>query len=185
MSLETWFWIAHAPALAGWLALLLVRNEKGVWFARYAAVALAVGYAIIFFSSAPETSVLARDYGMRGVAAFFARPELLLLGWIHYLAFDLFVGSWMVEEGRRIGVPPRVMVPVLILTAMLGPLGLLAFFAARSVPRYDPPRDGEGVAAFDCPRQSKIVSGGHDLAAPQPQAGGGGSVRASEPPPPR
>ena len=148
MSLETWFWIAHVPAIAGWLALLVVPNERGVRVARYAAVALALGYAIIFFSSAPETSVLARDYGLPGVAAFFDRAELQLLGWVHYLAFDLLVGTWMAEEARRIGVPARVMVPVLILTAMLGPLGLLAYFAARSVRRDNPtPDDKENAIA--------------------------------------
>ena len=135
MSLEIWFWIAHVPAAAGWLALIVLPRETGVRTARWAAGLLAVGYALLFFTAAPETSVLARDYGLTGVAAFFANPQLQLLGWVHYLAFDLLVGSWMVDEGKRLGVPARTLVPCLILTCMLGPLGFLAYLAARSTRR--------------------------------------------------
>lgn len=131
MTLETWFWIAHLPALAGWGALFFAWS-RGVPFARWAAVTVAIGYAVVFLLAAREAGVLARDYSLAGVAAFFDVPKLQLLGWIHYLAFDLFVGSWIVEEGRRLGISRALLVPCLILTLMLGPLGLLAFFVSRS-----------------------------------------------------
>lgn len=41
-------------------------------------------------------------------------------------------------------------------------------------PEPDPPRHGEGVAALGCTQQSKIVSGGDDLAATHAKHGGGG-----------
>jgi hypothetical protein len=132
MTLETWFWIAHVPAVAGWVALIVLPADRAVPIARWAAIALAVGYALVFFIAAPEGQELARNYSLEGVAAFFASRELLLLGWIHIMCFDLFVGSWQAEEAERLGIPKRVLIACLVLTFLLGPLGLLAFFAARA-----------------------------------------------------
>ena len=132
MSLETWFWIAHVPAVIGWIALVALPARRGVAIARWAAALLALGYAILFFAAGPQGQELARNYSLDGVGAFFASRELLLLGWVHYLAFDLFVGSWEAEEGARLGVPKRTLIACLILTFLVGPLGLLAFLIARA-----------------------------------------------------
>ena len=139
MSLETWFWVAHVPAVAGWLALVFGPAGPAVRIARWAAAALAIGYAALFFTAAPEGGALARNYSLSGVAGFFAERELLLLGWVHYLAFDLFVGSWEAEEADRLGIPRHVLIACLLLTFLLGPLGLLAFLAARSTRRQPAP----------------------------------------------
>jgi thiosulfate reductase cytochrome b subunit len=50
-------------------------------------------------------------------------PWLLLAGWLHYLAFNLFAGTWEVRH-------PAI-VPSLLLTFMLGPAGLLLFVVTR------------------------------------------------------
>jgi hypothetical protein len=132
MSLETWFWIAHVPVAAGWIALVALPAERGVPIARWAAGALAIGYAILFFIAGPEGQELARNYSLGGVESFFASRDLLLLGWIHILCFDLFVGSWEVEEGARLAIPKRTLIACLVLTFLIGPLGLLAFLVARA-----------------------------------------------------
>ena len=132
MTLELLFWLAHAVALAGWIALLVRPGEASVRIARSAAALLAAGYTILFLLFAGDASPLARDYSLRGVGAFFAAPSMMLLGWVHYLAFDLFVGSWEAEEGRRVEMPRLLLVLCLLLTFLLGPLGLLVFLAARA-----------------------------------------------------
>jgi hypothetical protein len=48
------------------------------------------------------------------------------------IAFDLFVGRWAWLDGRDRGVPALVMAPVLLLTIMLGPLGLALYLAIRT-----------------------------------------------------
>ena len=55
----------------------------------------------------------------------FTSPHAVLAGWIHYLAFDLFVGAWEVRDARRHGLSHWMVVPCLALTLMLGPFGLL------------------------------------------------------------
>ena len=57
--------------------------------------------------------------------------------WAHLIAFDLFVGRWAWLDSRERGVPALLMSPVLVLTVLLGPLGLLTYLAVR--PRWAPP----------------------------------------------
>ncbi len=65
------------------------------------------------------------------VAQLFANPYLLLAGWIHYLAFDLFIGSWEVRDAQRVGIHHLWVVSCLLLTFFLGPIGLLLYFVLR------------------------------------------------------
>ena len=52
--------------------------------------------------------------------------------WAHMIAFDLFVGRWSWLDSRTRGVPALVMSPVLVLTILFGPLGLLTYLAVRT-----------------------------------------------------
>jgi len=61
----------------------------------------------------------------------FQVDALLLGGWIHYLAFDLFIGSWEVRDARRLKIPHLMVVPCLLGTFLLGPIGLLAYLCLR------------------------------------------------------
>jgi hypothetical protein len=65
------------------------------------------------------------------VRALFASDSALAAGWLHYLAFDLFVGSWIVADRHERGVPALLVAPCLILTFLFGPLGLLLYLALR------------------------------------------------------
>ena len=57
----------------------------------------------------------------------FENPWLLLAGWAHYLAFDLFIGGWEVRDAQRRGIPHLLVVPALVLTFLFGPAGLLLY----------------------------------------------------------
>jgi hypothetical protein len=131
MNLETVFSAASTLAMMGWLSLALVprRFSWPVRAARLVALALAFGYVALL------ATYFARGEGsfdsLAGVAELFREPGLLLAGWVHYLAFDLLVGSWEREEAIRIGLGPLLLIPSLFLTLMLGPAGWLAFLGLR------------------------------------------------------
>ena len=72
---------------------------------------------------------------LAGVRGLFQSDRLLLAGWIHYLAFDLFIGSWEVRDARRLGIPHLLVVPCLLCTLMAGPVGLALYFAVRGAAR--------------------------------------------------
>jgi len=72
---------------------------------------------------------------LAGVRALFDNPWALLAGWTHYLAFDLFIGGWEVRDARERGIPHLLIVPALVLTFLVGPVGLLLYLAiARFAP---------------------------------------------------
>jgi hypothetical protein len=58
-------------------------------------------------------------------------PWLLTAGWIHALILDLFIGAWEVRDAQRLGIPHIYVVPCLVLTFLIGPVGLLAYFTVR------------------------------------------------------
>ena len=66
------------------------------------------------------------------VRLLFQTPGLLFAGWLHYLAFDLFVGGWEVRDAQAHGVPHLFVVPALVVTFLFGPAGLLLYLAMRS-----------------------------------------------------
>jgi len=119
-------------ALTGW-ALVFVSvctRFKGLWIAgTVVPVLLSVAYAVLL------VKVLPFDRGgfasIEGVTSMFSKPYVALLGWVHYLAFDLFIGAWQARQANKEGLPFAVIIPSLMLTLVFGPLGLLCFFALR------------------------------------------------------
>ena len=66
------------------------------------------------------------------VRTLFANDWLLVAGWVHYLAFDLFIGSWQVRDARKHEIPHLALIPGLILTFLFGPVGLLVYTVIRA-----------------------------------------------------
>jgi hypothetical protein len=136
MPLNQVFWLAHVPIVIGWMALLL---PVGSFRARrrtamFCGAVAAVIYAAAFFSGS-EAGILAGDYSLTGVAAFFDVPHLQLAGWVHYLVLDLWAGIWESDEADRIGMSNWLLVPSLLATFMIGPVGLLLFLVCRTLTR--------------------------------------------------
>lgn len=69
---------------------------------------------------------------LANVMALFTDPAVALAGWVHYLAFDLFVGAWITRTARREGINHLLVLPCLVLTFLFGPAGFLAFTALRA-----------------------------------------------------
>jgi hypothetical protein len=58
--------------------------------------------------------------------------QLFSAGWVHYLAFDLFVGTWETRDAVARGISRWIVAPCLLLTFLFGPIGWLAYHVARS-----------------------------------------------------
>jgi hypothetical protein len=135
--LETMFKGAHVVVLVGWIALMFapLRRSGMIGLARLTSALLAGLYTVTFLARAPEASALATNYTLDGIGTFFADPAVRLLGWVHYLTFDLWVGTWEAEEAHRIGLPHPILLLSLVLTFLLGPVGLLTFLLAKALHR--------------------------------------------------
>lgn len=68
---------------------------------------------------------------LKGVMKLFDSPGGATMGWIHYLAFDLFTGMWIARDADQKGFSRIVQFPFLFLTLMVGPVGLFAWLIAR------------------------------------------------------
>lgn len=134
MQAETIFSIANTLALASWLLLAILprfRVTRAVVLTGTVPLLLSAAYLVIivmfFGTSEGSFSSLA------GVMQLFTNPWTVLAGWLHYLAFDLFVGAWEVRDAEKHGVPHLLVIQCLFFTLMLGPIGYLMYVAIRGV----------------------------------------------------
>lgn len=139
------FGLVNVVALIGW-ALLLLGPRRLLPWARHAAVGLlCLIYVALFVAliagwvdpvrdgAAPAMT----DYSVKGLRTLFASDGGIVVGWTHYLAFDLFVGCWIAEQANRHSVSRWVQAPILLLTFMAGPAGLLAWYLVSLLPRRE------------------------------------------------
>jgi hypothetical protein len=135
MDYESLFSAANMLVMPGWLLLVFLprwRYTTSMITSCLLPAVLGVCYVALFaanFRSQPDG--FAAFNTLAGVKSLFQNDALLLAGWIHYLAFDLFVGSWEVRDARRLGIPHLLVIPCLAATLMLGPAGLLAYLVLR------------------------------------------------------
>jgi hypothetical protein len=133
MTADQLFSALNLLTMAAWLPLLVLPRAR--WATTVLPVAmpslLAAVYAVLV------AATLSRSDGgfssLAGVRALFDDPWALLAGWVHYLAFDLFIGGWEVRDAQRRGIPHLLVVPALVLTFLLGPAGLWLYLGIRAV----------------------------------------------------
>ena len=136
MSPELLFSIANTAAVASWLFLAMWPRQRWVTEALTGKVP-PVLFAVLYIGLI--VSMFGRVEGgfstLAGVAAFFTNPWLLLAGWVHYLAFDLLIGTWEVRDAQERGIPHVLVLPCLFLTFVFGPAGWLLYLTLRSAQR--------------------------------------------------
>jgi hypothetical protein len=135
MTPETIFAIANNGILVFWLLLIVAPGRRGTQILVHSiAIPVVLGLTYIWLFA---TAVLhglptgASFSSLHGVAAFFSSPYALTAGWVHYLVFDLFVGGWEARDARRRGFPHIALIPCLIVTLLVGPVGLLLYVVLR------------------------------------------------------
>lgn len=131
MSDAQLFQYASTVAMLCWIALALqpARVAPLLRFVVPAAMAVLYIWALVSSPKNPDAG-----FGsLAQVKALFTQDRTVLAGWVHYLAFDLFIGCWEVMDAKERGVSHWLVVPCLFLTFMFGPAGLLLYFALRAV----------------------------------------------------
>jgi hypothetical protein len=131
MTPEHVFSILNLLTAAAWLPLVGLPRVR--WAVRIVPVlmpaVLAVVYTVLVAWTLPWSE--GGFSSLSGVRALFANPWILLAGWTHYLAFDLFVGGWEVRDAQQRGIAHLFVVPVLVVTFLVGPAGLLLYLIVR------------------------------------------------------
>lgn len=149
MSYESLFTLANGLAALCWLPMIVAPGHPlTARLARSpvapALFALAYGALVVVMLTGPG------EGGMDSLAAVrrgFEQDAVLLLGWVHYLCFDLVVGMWEYRDSRRLGLSPLEVAPCLLFTFLLGPVGLLAYLGLRWARRGAVALEPEGGGA--------------------------------------
>ena len=123
------FSIANSVALLCWIVLVLQPSRTAPVLRIAVPAVMAVLYIWALATAPPNP-----DGGFGSLAAvksLFSQDRAVLAGWVHYLAFDLFVGCWIVLDAAQRRIPHIATVPCLVLTFMFGPAGLLLYYGLR------------------------------------------------------
>ncbi|MRS61532.1 ABA4-like family protein [Larkinella terrae] len=134
MTTETVFQLVNALVLPQWLLMIVAPRWKPTDFLTKSLIfpALLACFYIYYLFFGDSGLDFESFSTLMGIKTLFVQDTALLAGWIHYLAFDLAVGSWMVRNSQRRKVPHGWVIPCLILCFLLGPVGLLLYLGIRS-----------------------------------------------------
>jgi len=124
------FNICNTGILLCWFLLLLFPTSMVSKTIRaYPWVPLALSFAYVYFLGAAGGLGEADFTSLEGITSLFkkATPASAAAGWMHYLAFDFWMGCWIVEHRIKKGIPQWAVIPSLLATFMLGPVGVLVY----------------------------------------------------------
>ena len=134
MDFETLFSIVGLIAMLGWLCLLVspLMPKWADWIAGLVLpIILSLGYVILLVTPSSDS---AGGFGtLADVMVLFSYEQAALAGWVHFLAFDLFIGAWVCRTAHAEGVSFWLVTPCLPVVFLFGPAGLLAFQVIRAV----------------------------------------------------
>ena len=129
------FSLTFAVAAPFWALMIFL--PRWSWTARIVGSPLIVLpavliYAVLVIPALGEVLPAVASPTLNSVRELLGTANGAAAGWAHMIAFDLFVGRWSWLDARTRAVPALVMAPILVLTIMLGPLGLLVYLLVRT-----------------------------------------------------
>jgi hypothetical protein len=143
MTWITLFGLTNAIAFLGWAVLLVApRKPLANSFVLFVGVGLlCLLYTVmlgLLLAKAVDPGAVPgaqpfspADYSVEGLRRLFMSDAGVVVGWTHYLALDLFAGLWIARDADRKGTSRLVQAPILLLTFLAGPAGLLVWLVLR------------------------------------------------------
>ncbi|MBB1246727.1 DUF4281 domain-containing protein [Streptomyces durbertensis] len=140
---DTLFGLAFALAAPTWALLIFAPGWR--WTDRVAAsvlpiVPIVLVYMALALPVLPELWEAVRRPDLAAFQRFTALDGGAAAIWAQVIAWDLFIGQWMYREGCRLRIHPLLMGPVLLLSTLLSPIGVLLFLAIRAFAQVHPNR---------------------------------------------
>lgn len=140
MPLEILFKVVNYSVLPFWLLLIVAPRWRWTQLLVHGPVVVLLltpiyAYMLFGYGSSPKNVDMTTLYGVMSA------PHVVVAGWIHYLIFDLFIGAWESRDALRLGIPHLFVIPCLLTTLLVGPVGLLLYlivrFIGRRIVQYD------------------------------------------------
>ncbi len=137
MTPDRLFQLASTAVGPCWLLLLIAPRWRWTqWIVTFVwPLLIALVYVWLLLGHKPPPGSGFSALGQ--VQALFSSPYALVAGWIHYLAFDLFIGAWEARDGLRLGISRWLLLPCQLLTFLFGPAGLALYLLLKLVLRHE------------------------------------------------
>ena len=149
LTFENIYIWSNFGVLPFWLLLIIIPNSKITQFFVNSIIApliLASAYVYVIYQNIlleePVFEVFQMYFGLDNLYTTFASESFLLVFWLHFLATNLFMGSWISRDSVRYNIPRKITFAPLVLTYLVGPIGLLFYwlfriFYARKIRLHD------------------------------------------------
>ena len=135
MSPDSIFQACSTIAMAGWLVLLIISpfwSSFDKFLIGIIITLLAIVYAWLIFQVFTPGD-FEKFSSLNGVMELFTDKTAVTAGWIHYLAIDLLTGIWIKKNAQKYNIHHLILMPCLLVTFMLAPIGLLLYLLVRLV----------------------------------------------------
>ena len=121
-----------------WLMLIIIPNSKFTQFFVNSIILpliLSATYIYIIYQAIlmdePIFDVFKLYVSLDNLYILFATESFLLVFWLHFLALNLFLGSWVSRDGVKYNITRSLLFIPLILIYFTGPLGLVLYWIIR------------------------------------------------------
>ena len=130
MTYKIIFNIYNTGILIFWLFLLVFPKSKVTQkMTDFPWIPLVIAFGYIYFLGTSD-SIFSVDFStLSGLTEMFqnSNPRGVAAGWLHYLAFDFWVGCWILRDSQKKGVKHAFIIFPMFFTFMLGPVGVIIY----------------------------------------------------------
>lgn len=134
--MDTLFSLSNLLVMPFWLLMIFLPHWK--WTKRlmgslWVVVPAALLYAVLIVPQLATALPSLMNPTLTAIASLLGQPEGATIAWVHFLAFDLFVGRWAYLDSRNANITAWLVSPALLIILMVGPLGLLVYLGIRQL----------------------------------------------------
>tara|TARA_B100000941_G_C28479850_1_gene541475 strand:+ start:378 stop:803 length:426 start_codon:yes stop_codon:yes gene_type:complete len=130
MIYETIFNIYNTGILIFWSIIIIfpkrLITQKLI---EYPWVPLGIAFGYIYFLTITENTFSVDFSSLSSITDMFknSNPKGVAAGWLHYLAFDFWVGCWILKDSQKKGVKHTLIIFPMLTTFILGPVGIIIY----------------------------------------------------------
>ena len=132
-----YLWV-NFGVLPFWLMLILIPNYKITTIFTNSIILpliIASAYVYVFYQTIlldePISDIFEIYLSLENLYILFASESFLLVFWLHFIALNLFLGSWVSINGVKYNIPRGLMFIPLIIIYFIGPAGLILYWMIR------------------------------------------------------
>ncbi len=138
MTPSVMFSIVNMIAMPMWLLMIVLPKWKITrYLIDHKIIPIILSFFYVFYIVKSVSEGGGMDFSnLDSVMELFTVENAVLAGWVHYLVFDLLVGMWILDQNKNLGIHHLLIIPCLLASFMMGPVGFLLFIIIRTIKKY-------------------------------------------------